>query len=126
MHEAAARSRVLIIDDEPFVARAFKRYLGAHEVCTAGDGKQALLLLREGPRFDAILCDLAMPDMDGPMVYDAIKAEFPGQERRMIFCSGGAHTTDVHAFIARTKVIVLEKPISAAALRAAIAAVLAL
>jgi two-component system cell cycle sensor histidine kinase/response regulator CckA len=114
------RRRVLLIEDEAFVARAFARYLEEHEVCVASGGREALLLLGQDPHFDVIICDLSMPDMDGMMVHEAIAASHPGLERRMVFCSGGAQSPRVREFLARTKVPLVEKPLSGAALRAAV------
>lgn len=118
------RKRVLVIEDEPFVARAFSRYLGEHEVCVAAGGKQALELLGTDPHFDAIICDLSMPEMDGVMVHEAVAAAYPGLERRMVFCSGGAQSTRVREFLTRTKLPLVEKPLSGAALRAAVLGVM--
>ena len=58
---------VLVIDDEQDIREIFEtvlRYDG-YEVLSAGDGQQALDLLRRGARPDAILLDLMMPQMDG-------------------------------------------------------------
>lgn len=115
---------MLLVDDEPFVARAFKRYLGDHQVRIATSGNEALEMLKL-ERFDVILCDMAMPDMDGAMVYEAVSLAYPGLERRIVFCSGGAHTPSTRAFIAKTRILMLEKPLTAAALRSAIATALA-
>ena len=58
---------VLVIDDEQDIREIFEtmlRYDG-YEVLSAGDGQQAMNLLRRGARPDAILLDLMMPQMDG-------------------------------------------------------------
>ena len=114
------RRRVLLIEDETFVARAFTRYLGEHDVRVATGGREALALLTADPRVDAIVCDLAMPDMDGMMVHEALTSAFPGLERRMVFCSGGAQSQRVRDFLARTQLALVEKPLSGAELRAAV------
>ncbi len=59
--------RVLLAEDNPTnqtVARRILEKLG-HTVVVVGDGKAALAHLREDPRFDAILMDCQMPEMDG-------------------------------------------------------------
>ncbi len=66
-----------------------------------------------------------MPIMDGMMVYEAVAAAFPGLERRMVFCSGGAQSPNTRDFLARTQLPLVEKPLSGAALRAVIDAVIA-
>ena len=59
---------ILVIDDEPEALQLFWRMLlsagRGYRVVPAGNGKQALAILRE-ERVAAILLDLAMPDMDG-------------------------------------------------------------
>ncbi len=62
------RGTVLIVDDEPEAVRLFWRMLTAsgrgYRVLTAGNGQQALNILRS-QRLDAVLLDLVMPGMDG-------------------------------------------------------------
>jgi len=59
---------VLVVDDEPDALQLFRRTLRAsgqgYRVLSAGDGRQALAILRQ-QRVDALLVDLAMPEMDG-------------------------------------------------------------
>ena len=70
-------ARVLIVDDEPLVARAIRRNLGGHEVQIASSGREALALLDAGKRYDLVLCDLMMPDVSGMDVYTAIRERHP-------------------------------------------------
>ena len=59
-------ARVLVVDDSALVRDRHTAMLadGAHEVRQAADGAEALdLLLRE--RFDVIVSDVMMPNMDG-------------------------------------------------------------
>ena len=59
---------VLVVEDHDFQRRTVARMLrslGAREVLEAGDGKQALALLRGGALVDLVVCDLNMPEMDG-------------------------------------------------------------
>ncbi|MBI2871950.1 MAG: response regulator [Chloroflexi bacterium] len=58
--------RVLLVDDEPVPLQTIVAYLTSklHAAETAPDGRQAVEKLRTG-RFDALVTDLAMPEMDG-------------------------------------------------------------
>ena len=61
--------RVLLVDDEPFIRTMTARLLadiGCTHFLEASNGREALAILdRPDAHIDLILCDLAMPDMDG-------------------------------------------------------------
>lgn len=60
------KKRILLVDDEPdFVELISHRLqINGYEVIAAADGKEALNIL-EKERFDAVLLDIIMPQMDG-------------------------------------------------------------
>lgn len=64
-------ARILVVDDEPDLAelirQKFRRHVrrGEYEFLFAGDGEEALRLLREQPGVDLVLTDVNMPRMDG-------------------------------------------------------------
>jgi signal transduction histidine kinase/CheY-like chemotaxis protein len=108
----AQRARVLIIDDDPMVRRALRRLLGtAHDIVDADGGEQALDRIRQAGAFDVILCDLMMPNMDGPMLYEVLGKEAPRAQARMVFLSGGAFTPRAKQFASTVRAQVLEKPV---------------
>lgn len=59
-------ARVLVVDDDHTVREVVVSYLraGRHEVLEAGDGAEALRLMRETPA-DLVVLDLMLPDIDG-------------------------------------------------------------
>jgi two-component system chemotaxis response regulator CheY len=59
--------RILIIDDSGAIRKAIRRILEqiGYTVLEAEDGVQALKLLDADSAFEAILCDIDMPNMDG-------------------------------------------------------------
>jgi len=112
------RGRVLVGDDETFVAASLGRILGRdHEVTIAGSGRQILDLIGAGERFDAILCDLMMPETTGMEVYAGLCRTAPDQAERMIFMSGGAFTYQAQAFLDQVPNARLDKPLDSTALR---------
>ncbi len=119
------KARVLIIDDEALVAESFRMFLKGCSVDVANGGEEGLEFLAEDDSYDVILCDLMMPGMDGPTVYESIRARWPGLERRMLFCSGGAFTPKARSFLAATTVRLLDKPVSPRDLTSAVAEVMA-
>lgn len=62
-----SKSHILIVEDERDVALSIQEVLeeAGYDARIAGDGREALDLLREGPRPALILLDLGMPGMDG-------------------------------------------------------------
>ena len=66
--EPAQPPTVLVVDDEPDALRLFWRMLSGsprgYRVLTAGDGQQAMEIMR-AQRPDAILLDLVMPEVSG-------------------------------------------------------------
>lgn len=66
--------KILVVDDEPQIARIMKITLeqGGYEVVVASDGAQGLKLAKEtGP--DLILLDLMLPNIDGYKVCRLLK-----------------------------------------------------
>jgi two-component system, cell cycle sensor histidine kinase and response regulator CckA len=112
------RGRVLVVDDEPGVGKVLRRILKEHEVEVAAGGRQALeRLQREPDHFDAVLCDVMMPDLGGKDLYEAVRRTHSGLERRFIFVSGGAFTANAREFLEAIPNPKLEKPFNEPALR---------
>ena len=117
----ARSGRVLVVDDEPSLARAIQRALRGYEVELVHDGADALARLNEEPEPDLILCDLMMPGLTGPAVYEAVGRIRPHLQARFLFLTGGAFTEEGRSFIRRMGPRVLEKPFLPSALRARVA-----
>jgi two-component system KDP operon response regulator KdpE len=71
--------KILIVDDEDLVRNYVRRALLSRgwTVSERSDGAAALVLL-ETETFDAVICDLKMPDMRGEEVIRRIRARNPG------------------------------------------------
>ncbi|MDX2192059.1 MAG: PAS domain S-box protein [Gemmatimonadales bacterium] len=83
------KGRVLVVDDEPMVARATERVLRrlgySAEVATAGP--EALDRVRRDPAFfDLVLTDLTMPRMTGAALARALRELRPGLP--IVICTG--------------------------------------
>jgi PAS domain S-box-containing protein len=80
---------VLVVDDEAEVVAMLQEGLvqDGHRVVTASDGATALELLRHG-WFDAILCDLRMPRLDGVALARALQAIRPELSARLLLMTG--------------------------------------
>ncbi len=124
-HPAAPgrRGRVAIVDDEPAIRRAAERLLATeHEVVPFESARALSEAVRAGERFDAILCDLLMPDMSGMDLHRVLREVAPAQADAVVFVTGGAFTTEGRAFLDAVANPVLEKPFDAATVRRAIRA----
>jgi CheY-like chemotaxis protein len=94
------RRRVLAIDDEALLLKAYRRMLAdVHDVTTALGGRDALLILQKQDDFDLILCDLQMPEMSGMDLYATVKARFPHLGERFVFVTGGAFSAEAKRFL---------------------------
>jgi PAS domain S-box-containing protein len=113
------RGRVLVIDDEPMVVATLRRILARqHDVATATSARDALARLHAGQRYDAVLCDLMMPDMTGMALHDQLEKELPDVAQRMIFITGGAFTPRGIEFLDRVPNPRIEKPFDVGSLLA--------
>ena len=115
------RRKILIIDDQPTLAKAIRRMLAAdHDVSTVSSGREALDLIEAGERFDVILSDLMMPEISGIDLYKHLGTIAPEQVAKVVFMTGGAFTNQAREFFDRVANPTIEKPFDRAALFAVI------
>ena len=111
--EDKERLRLLIVDDDPLVARALARLLGeAHDTVVRSSARVALEELRQGARYDLIFCDVMMPELDGVEFYEALARELPEQVAHLVFVTGGIVSQDIADFFDRVAPPRLGKPFS--------------
>lgn len=114
------RRRVLVVDDEPLVGAALKRVLAGHDVTVVESGAAALARIEGSSSFDVIVCDVMMPGMSGPRVYEAVSASYPELRSRFVFITGGVPHDAARLFLASVPNRVLTKPFDIAAVRDAV------
>lgn len=85
--EKKVAARVLVVDDERLLLRAFQRVLtrAGYAVTTTASPRRALELIRSEP-FDVIVSDVRMPDMDGVELLRHIRAH--DEELPVVFVTG--------------------------------------
>src|SRR5579862_4293389 len=77
------RMRILLVDDDPFLASALQSVLGedGHHVTTADDGQGGIAAFMDAQTnsqpFDVVITDLGMPQIDGRQVAASIKQASP-------------------------------------------------
>jgi len=70
--------RILVVDDEPLVTTSCRRVLtdAGYDVDTTESGQEGMTLALGG-RFDLVVTDLKMPDLDGMQLVRALRRERP-------------------------------------------------
>jgi CheY-like chemotaxis protein len=68
-------------------------------VAAARNGRHALATLQT-QRYDVILCDLRMPELDGRAFYAQVQQRAPALCQRVIFLTGDSRAADHQAFLA--------------------------
>jgi CheY-like chemotaxis protein len=122
---AAARGRVLVVDDERLVGNSLRRALAAdHEVSVVASARMALRLLEQGERFDAVITDLMMPDLTGVELARALVALDPRLAGRIVFMTAGAVTDEARRAMEAGAIPCLAKPVPLEAMREALAKVM--
>jgi len=90
-------SRVLVVDDEPKLGKLVSEMLelDGHEVARASSGREALARL-SAERFDVVLTDLRMPEVDGLAVLLAARAQ-PSPPEVVLMTAYGSTESAVEA-----------------------------
>ena len=115
------RGRVLVVDDQPFVANAIAIFISdEQEVTVENSAEAALERLRAGESFDVILCDLMMPGVSGMDFHDELVSRRDPHHERVVFITGGAYSARARSFLAAASNECVDKPPDPFALRALI------
>ncbi|MDI4656788.1 PAS domain S-box protein [Xanthobacter autotrophicus] len=123
---------VLIVDDEPDIAGLLAEIaegIGyAAVVAHSGREAQALLARAEPAARPAdivgILCDIRMPDGDGPSLYNWLLSHRPDLSTRIGFISGDTLGPSAGRFLARSGCPLIEKPFTPTDVRAFLGALI--
>ena len=111
--------RVLVVDDEPAIARYISETLTAEgvDVVVAPDGEAAQKAILSG-EFDAVLTDLRMPGIGGERLIGFIRDNRPALAGRVVVMTGDALSAEVS--LGMDGVTIIEKPVDLFALRQAL------
>lgn len=116
---------ILLVDDNEGNARAFSRLLrrDGHSVDICGDGQEALETLHRRT-YDLVICDVHMPRLEGPELYERLSTTHPHLLSRFLFITGDMLSPETVDFFQQTGVTYLTKPFGAAKARHAVQHVL--
>lgn len=121
---AASDRTVLVVDDDRQVSVMLEAWLEAlgYGVEVADSGAKALSLLADND-YDAVICDLLMPEMCGDEVFRVCRERRPEVARRFVFLSGSPGEVASSDRSAATGQPYLPKPCRLAEIQAALAQV---
>ncbi|MBL4634654.1 MAG: response regulator [Kofleriaceae bacterium] len=111
--------KILIIDDEPLVAKTLKRLLRAYDVQVLHSPHEGLEAVCSDS-YDLIFCDLMMPEMSGSELYAIVQERAPQVCGKFIFITGGAFSVESEEFLNTSGKRVLYKPFDRKTLQAII------
>jgi two-component system, chemotaxis family, chemotaxis protein CheY len=109
--EKGRMKRILVVDDDDNLREILSAMLSqrGRTVDTARNGIEALELVNQN-QYDVILSDLCMPGLDGPALYEALRATPQTTIPRVIFMTGNAGSGKYATFLRGTTEPMLEKP----------------
>ena len=121
--ENSRRKRVLVVEDEPAIAKVCVRTLTAEgfEVDIAVNGKIAYHWL-DKDMYDLCLVDIRTPEMNGMELYRQLQEDCSEMTNRVIFTTGDVINDKVKVFLEETGRPFLAKPFTPTELRSVVKA----
>jgi len=115
---AVGSKTILVVDDEPAVAHlvADMLRLDGHVADAAVSAVSALEQMATR-RYDLVITDIRMPDVDGPRLYREVAARYPDRRPRFVFMTGDLLGPATRDFLESTKAPCLAKPFDLDAIR---------
>ena len=103
---------VLVLDPDPAIRQSLIDVLSleGHEVDGAGDADSALLILDQR-RYDLVLADLRLPDLEGPRLLAALGERFGEDLPSLIFVTTATFDPHYGGFLADVRAPVMVKPL---------------
>lgn len=123
--------RVLIVDDEPGIRFALKRWFERQHwtVSEAGDGQTAITELLASDdtgesRVDLVICDLHLPQLSGEELLRTLTDSRPAMVGRLILSTGDAVADAAPGTALASHPHVLQKPFELTTLKALVATIM--
>jgi signal transduction histidine kinase/ActR/RegA family two-component response regulator len=104
-------AQVLVIEDEPTVARLIGDVLedAGLRVDILLDAKEALTRAT-AKSYALVICDVRMPEIDGPQIYQALVRQVGAFQGKFLFITGDAAAARTHDFLEQYHLPHLPKP----------------
>ena len=109
--EKGTRARVLVVEDEPTVARLIADVLEDEgmRVDVLLDGREALERAAREP-YDLVICDMKMPGLDGQHFYRSLSRNGNSLRERFLFVTGDEMAAHTREFLKHNKLPHVAKP----------------
>jgi CheY-like chemotaxis protein len=115
------RRTALVVDDEESNAALVRRVLAGagYDVESTTLSRRALAMIEHTP-YDAVVCDVKMPELSGPELYGRVCQIRPEMAKRFIFITGDIDGEDTRQFLTQTHCSYFLKPFNLEKLTAAV------
>ncbi len=106
-----SKGHILVVEDEPTVARLIADVLGeeGHDVDAVLDSQEGLARLSRN-RYNAIICDLRMPRLDGQAFYESLVRAGSPLRDKILFITGDTLAPRTRDFLEPRNLPHLDKP----------------
>ena len=105
------QAHILVIDDQIDIGELLIEFLDREDwQVNAVDNGQAALTRLASENYDVIICDLRMPEMDGPALFAEVSRHYPHLRERFIFATGDLLSEPYRLFLEQCGRPYLEKP----------------
>ena len=121
MEPSSRQRKALVVDDEESNAALVRRALASadYAVDSTTQSRRALAMI-ERTAYDAVICDVKMPELSGQELYGRVCRVRPEMARRFIFITGDIDGEDTREFLDHTRCSYFMKPFNLERLTAAV------
>jgi DNA-binding response OmpR family regulator len=111
VQESGGNRHILVVEDDSELAGMLDYFLRSrgYRVTVVSNGVDGLRAVM-AEEYDAILCDMVMPQMPGDMFYMAVRRVRPQLCERFIFVTAHQERPRVKEFLNQVREMVLRKP----------------
>ncbi len=102
---------ILLIEDDSANRASLSKVIerAGFQVTAVENGLAAFAEIQRKP-YQAIVCDILLPYMDGIEFYEKLEEDYPDQAQRVLFITAFSHVPMVRRFLERTERPFLPKP----------------
>lgn len=121
LERSARKRKALVVDDEESNAALVRRVLAGagYDVESTTLSRRALVMI-ERIAYDAVICDVKMPELSGQELYGRVCQIRPEMARRFVFITGDIDGEDTREFLEQSRCSYFMKPFNLERLTAAV------